>query len=176
MAHRWYVVHVHSTFEQKVAEYIKDKAILKGLAEKFDEILVPTEEVVDVKNGKKKTKEKRLFPGYMLVRMEMTDETWRLVSDNSKVTGFLGAGNRPSPISDTEAKLLINQMEEGAASPRASVEYFIGEQVRVIEGPFAGFEATVDDVDAIHARLRVTVKIFERDTPVDLEYKQVDKN
>ena len=175
MTARWYVVHVHSTFEHKIAEHIKEKAAMKGLSKKFEEILVPTEEVVDIKDGKKVSKEKRLFPGYMLIRMEMTDETWRLVSDNAKVTGFLGAGQRPSPVSKVEAERLIAQMEEGVNSPRALVEFFIGEPIRVVDGPFAGFDGVVEELDAAHARLKVTVKIFERNTPVDLEYRQVEK-
>ena len=175
MTQRWYVVQVHSTFEQKVATQIKEQAEVKGLSDKFGDILVPVEKVTNVKNGKRVEQESRLFPGYILANMQMTDETWHLVSSNSKVTGFLGAGNRPEPVSETEAKRLITQLEEGVSSPRAAVSFDIGEEIRIVDGPFAGFNASVEEVDVERARLKVTVKVFERDTPVDLQYSQVEK-
>lgn len=175
MTKRWYVLHVYSTFEQKVANHIKEQATIKGMIDSFGEILVPTMQVIDVKNGKKVEKESKLFPGYLLVSMEMNDATWALVSSAPKVTGFLGAGNRPSPISNEEAEKIMRQSEEGV-STSASISYEIGEHIRVIDGPFAGFNGVVEAVDIDRARLKVTVKVFERDTLCDVEYKQVEKN
>ena len=175
MTKRWYVLHVYSTFEQKVANHIKEQATLKGLSDKIGEILVPTIPVIDVKNGKKIEKESKLFPGYILISMEMNDESWHLVSSVPKVTGFLGSGRMPSPISDAEAEKIIKQLKEGVSAPVSSISYEIGEQVRVIDGPFTSFNGVVEAVDIERARLKVIVKVFERDTPCDVEYKQVEK-
>ncbi|MDG1153977.1 MAG: transcription termination/antitermination protein NusG [Alphaproteobacteria bacterium] len=175
MTKRWYVLHVYSTFEQKVANHIEEQARLKGLSDNIGEILVPTVPVIHVKNGKKVEKESKLFPGYILISMEMNDECWHLVSSAPKVTGFLGSGRMPSPISDAEAEKIIKQLEEGVSAPASSISYEIGEQVRVIDGPFTGFNGIVEAVDIERTRLKVTVKVFERDTPCDVEYKQVEK-
>ena len=172
---RWYILHVYSTFEQKVANHINEQAKLKGQTDKIGEIKVPTVTAIDVKGGKKVEKEMKLFPGYILINMEMSEESWHLVSSAPKVTGFLGSGKRPSPISDAEVAKLLQQMEDGVAAPVSTISYEIGEAIRVIDGPFAGFNGSVEEVDMDRARLKVTVKVFERDTLCDVEFKQVEK-
>lgn len=175
MTSRWYVIHVYSGFEKKVAAAIREQAEQKGLSDKFEEILVPIEEVIEVKRGAKVSSERKFFPGYVLIKMEMSDETWHLVKNTAKVTGFLGGRGRPSPISDAEAARIINQVQEGIERPRPSISFEIGEQVRVCDGPFTSFNGLVEEVDEERARLKVAVSIFGRATPVELEYSQVEK-
>ena len=158
-----------------VAEAIKDKARKKGLADYVLEIMVPTEEVTEVKRGQRVNTERKFFPGYVLAKLELNDDVWHLIKDTPKVTGFLGAGNRPSPISEKEAEGLMKQIQEGVDRPRPSVIYDIGEEVKVIDGPFASFNGFVEDIDEDKAKLKVSVSIFGRATPVELEYSQVEK-
>lgn len=175
MAHRWYIVHAYSNFEKKVAESIEEKAKQKGLEHLFESIMVPTEKVVEVRRGRKVDAERKFFPGYVLVKMEMTDEAFHLIKDTPKVTGFLGADNKPKPISDKEAERILNQVQEGVDRPKPSVMFDVGENIRVSDGPFASFNGIVQEVDEERARLKVEVSIFGRATPVDLEYGQVEK-
>jgi transcriptional antiterminator NusG len=175
MAKRWYVVHVYSGFEKKIAQQIKEQAQQKGLADHIDEVLVPSEDVTEVRRGQKVNSERKFFPGYVLVKMELTDDAWHLVKDTPKVTGFLGSKTKPSPISDSEAERIMKQTQEGVERPRPAVLFEIGEQVRVADGPFTSFNGTVEDVDEEKGRLKVSVSIFGRSTPVDLEYNQVEK-
>ncbi len=175
MAMRWYVVHVYSGFEKKVAEAIREQAHQKGMDELFEEVLVPTEEVVEMRRGQKINAERKFFPGYVLIKMELIDESWHLVKDAPKVTGFLGPRGRPSPISESEAQRILHQVKEGVERPKPSVVFEIGEQVRVSDGPFNSFNGMVEEVDEERARLKVAVSIFGRSTPVELEYTQVEK-
>ena len=175
MAHRWYVIHVHSGFEKKVAQTVRETALKKGLEDYFSEILVPTEEVVEVRRGAKVNAERKFFPGYVLIKMDLTDESWHLVKNTPKVTGFLGGGGRPAPISEAEAQRILNQVIEGVEHPKPAVMFEVGEQVRVADGPFATFTGVVEEVDENKARLKVAVSIFGRATPVELEYAQVEK-
>lgn len=175
MAMRWYVIHVHSMFENKVAEYIEKQAIIQGISDKFKEILVPSQQVTRIKNGKKISQRKRLYPGYVLIHMEMDDETWHLVCSNPKVTGFLGTDAKPNPISEQDVLRLVQEIEEDAYNAHSKVNFDISEQVRIIDGPFMGFNAVVDEVDVEKERLRVNVNIFDRNTIVGLEFKQVEK-
>lgn len=175
MAKRWYVLHVYSGFERKVAQTIEETAKKQGLEEFFEDVMVPTEEVVEVRRGQKVNAERKFFPGYILVKMDMNDEAWHLVRNTPKVTGFLGAGNKPQPISQAEAERILRQVQEGAERPRPSVTFDIGETVRVCDGPFNSFNGIVEDVDEERSRLKVLVSIFGRETPVELEYTQVEK-
>jgi transcription termination/antitermination protein NusG len=175
MAMRWYVIHVYSGFEKKVASSIREQAEQKGLVERFEEILVPTEEVQEVKRGAKILSERKFFPGYVLIKMDLSDETWHLVKNTAKVTGFLGGKGRPSPISEAEASRIMRQVQEGIERPKPSITFEIGEQVRVSDGPFTSFNGFVEEVDEEKARLKVAVSIFGRATPVELEYSQVEK-
>ena len=175
MASRWYVIHVYSGFEKKVATAIREQAEQKGLAERFEEILVPTEEVVEVKRGAKVSAERKFFPGYVLIKMDLDDETWHLVKNTAKVTGFLGGRGRPSPISEAEAARIMRQVQEGIERPKPSITFDVGEQVRVSDGPFTSFNGVVEEVDEEKSRIKVAVSIFGRATPVELEYSQVEK-
>lgn len=175
MAARWYVLHVYSGSEKKVAEAIRENAERKGMSAFFEQVLVPVESVVEVRRGSKVNSERKFFPGYVLVKMDMTDETWHLVKSTPKVTGFLGSRGRPTPISEAEAQRIMHQVDEGVERPKSSVTYEVGEQVRVSDGPFAAFTGFVEEVDAEKERLKVSVSIFGRPTPVELEYSQVEK-
>lgn len=175
MAKRWYIVHAYSNFERKVAESIKERAAAAGLADMFEEVLVPMEEVVEMRRGRKVSSERKFFPGYVLVKMEMNDQTYHLIKATPKVTGFLGTENKPIPITEEEAGRILQQVQEGVERPKPSVTFEIGEQVRVADGPFASFNGLVEEVDEERARLKVAVSIFGRATPVELEYAQVEK-
>jgi transcriptional antiterminator NusG len=175
MAKRWYIVHAYSNFERKVADAIREKAEQTGLSDLFDQIMVPTEKVVEVRRGRKVDAERKFFPGYVLVHMDMTDEAYHLIRNTPKVTGFLGADNKPVPIPDEEAARILQQVQEGIERPKPSINFEIGEQVRVSDGPFASFNGTVEEIDEARARLKVAVSIFGRATPVELEYGQVEK-
>jgi transcription termination/antitermination protein NusG len=173
--HKWYIVHAYSNFEKKVAESIKEQARAQGLEDAFSEILVPTEDVVEIRRGRKVNSERKYFPGYVLVKMDLTDEAYHLVKNTPKVTGFLGSGSKPMPVSEREVARIIGAIEEGVERPKPTITFEIGEQVRVTDGPFASFNGSVEQVDEDRARLRVTVSIFGRATPVELEYNQVEK-
>ena len=173
--HKWYIVHAYSNFEKKVAESIREQAKSQGLEENFSDILVPTEDVVEIRRGRKVNAERKFFPGYVLVKMELTDEAYHLIKNTPKVTGFLGSGSKPMPVSEKEVARIIGAIEEGVERPKPTISFEIGEQVRVTDGPFASFNGSVEHVDEERARLRVTVSIFGRATPVDLEYGQVEK-
>ena len=176
MTQKWYVVHAYSGFENQVMRTLQERIQDKGLDEMFSEILVPTEEVVEMRDGKKRKSDRKFFPGYVLVKMDMNKESWHLIKAISKVTGFLGPKEgQPTPISDSEAERIIFQVKEGVERPRPSVTFEVGEQVRVCDGPFNTFNGLVEDVDEERARLKVAVSIFGRATPVELEYAQVEK-
>ncbi|HQT40368.1 MAG TPA: transcription termination/antitermination protein NusG [Acidocella sp.] len=175
MAKRWYVLHVYSGFEKKIATQIMEQAELKGLRDHIDEVVVPTEEVVEIRRAQKVNTERKFFPGYVLIKMELTDDTWHLVKDVPKVTGFLGSKTRPTPIPDAEAERIMKQAQDGTEHRRPAIIFEIGEQIRVADGPFTSFNGVVEEVDEDKGRVKVSVSIFGRSTPVDLEYSQVEK-
>lgn len=175
MAMRWYVVHVYSGFEKKVAQSIREQAAAQGMEDYIENVLVPTEEIVEMRRGAKVNSERKFFPGYILVNMELTDESWHIVQSQPKVTGFLGGKGKPQPITAREAERIIKQVSEGVDRPKPSITFEIGEQIRVADGPFASFNGFVEDVDEEKARLKVAVSIFGRSTPVDLDFTQVEK-
>jgi len=175
MAKRWYSVSVLSNFEKKIAEQIRAKAQEQGLGEQVDEVLVPTEEVLEMRRGKKVTSERRFMPGYVLVHMELSDETYHLITSINRVTGFLGPQGKPMPMRDAEVNAILNRVEEGEVAPRNLIRFEIGEKVKVNDGPFEDFDGMVEGVDEAGQRLKVSVSIFGRATPVDLEFSQVTK-
>ncbi len=175
MSKRWYIVHAYSNFEKKVADSIREGAAQRGLAEKIDDVIVPTENVVEVRRGRKFNSERKFFPGYVLVKCDLTDQVYHLIKNTPKVTGFLGADNKPTPISDQEAERIKGQMVEGVERPKSAIRFEVGETVRVADGPFASFNGVVEEVDEGRSRVKVAVSIFGRATPVDLEFGQVEK-
>ena len=175
MASRWYVIHVYSGFENKVAQSIREQAKQCNMEDAILDVQVPTEEVVRMRRGTKVSSQRKFFPGYVLVSMELTDESWHLIKNTPKVTGFLGGRGQPSPISNAEADRIMHQVQEGIERPKPLITFEVGEQVRVADGPFASFNGLVEDVDEEKARLKVSVSIFGRATPVELEYSQVEK-
>ena len=174
MEQRWYIVHTYSGFEKKVAQAIGEQAE-RSMPELFEKILVPTEEVVEMRRGQKISSERKFFPGYVLIKMVMTNESWHLVKNTSKVTGFLGASGEPTPISQAEADRILQQVQEGVERPKPSITFEVGEMVRVADGPFSSFNGMVEEIDEDKARVKVSVSIFGRATPVELEYTQVQK-
>lgn len=172
---RWYVVNVYSGSEKKVAESLREQAVLKKMEDKILDVLVPVENVIEIRRGAKVNAEHKFFPGYILVRMELTDETWLVVKNTPRVSGFLGSRNKPQPISDAEVEKIMNQVKEGIERPQTNISFEAGEQIRVIDGPFASFVGVVEDVDMEKNRLKVSVSIFGRYTPVELEFSQVEK-
>ncbi|WP_421849994.1 transcription termination/antitermination protein NusG [Oricola sp.] len=175
MTARWYIVHAYSNFEKKVADSIEEAAKAKGLSHHFEQILVPTEKVIEVRRGRKVDAERKFFPGYVMVRANLTDDVFHLIKNTPKVTGFLGSDNKPVPITDKEADQILGQIQEGVERPKPSVSFEVGEQVRVSDGPFASFNGVVQEVDEERSRLKVEVSIFGRATPVELEFGQVEK-
>jgi len=175
MAKRWYIIHAYSNFENKIADSIREQAKHRHLDYLFEEIIVPTEKLVDVRNGQKHTTERKFFPGYVLAKVELTDEAYHLIKNTPKVTGFLGSHKKPIPISDAEAALILYQMQEGIERPKPLVSFEVGEQVHVSDGPFSSFNGTVEEVDDTRLWLKLAVSIFGRSTPIELEYSQVQK-
>ena len=174
-AKRWFIVHAYSNFEKKVAESIREQAKQRGLEDHFEEVMVPTETVTEMRRGRKVNAERKFFPGYVLVKMDLTDEVYHLIKNTPKVTGFLGSDNKPMPISEAEANRILHQVQEGIERPKPSVSFEVGEQVRVSDGPFASFNGVVEEVDEARSRVKVAVSIFGRATPVELEFGQVEK-
>jgi transcriptional antiterminator NusG len=177
MSQRWYIIHAHSGFEKKVAQSIKEQAVQKGLTGLIEDVVVPVEEVTEIRRGKKMQSERKFFPGYVLVKMELTDATWHMVKNTAKVTGFLGSGGkgRPVPITEKEAESIFNQVREGVRPSKSNITFEIGENVKITEGPFDSFVGVVEGVEEEKQRVKVSVTIFGRPTPVDLEYSQVEK-
>ncbi len=175
MTMRWYIVHAYSNFEKKVAEAIREGAEQRGLEGKFEEIMVPTEQVVEVRRGRKYNSERKFFPGYVLVKCDLSDDVYHLIKNTPKVTGFLGADKKPMAISDAEALRIKGQVADGIERPKASIRFEIGETVRVADGPFASFNGVVEEIDEQRSRVKVAVSIFGRATPVELEFTQVEK-
>ena len=175
MPKRWYIVHAYSNFEKKVAESIRDQAKQRGLTDLIDEVLVPKEKVTEARRGRKVETERKFFPGYVLVKMDLTDEVYHLIKNTPKVTGFLGSEKKPQPITEAEAQRILQQVQEGVDRPKPSISFEVGEQVRVSDGPFASFNGTVEEVDEGRSRVKVAVSIFGRATPVELEFTQVEK-
>lgn len=177
MAFRWYIVHAHSGFEKKVAQSIREQAVQKNIAHQIEEVVVPIEEITEIRRGKKVAAERKFFPGYVMVKMELNDETWHMVKNTAKVTGFLGGGGkgRPVPITEREAESIFAQVREGIDHPKSQIRFEIGENVKIIEGPFESFVGLVEQVDDEKSRVKVSVSIFGRATPVDLEFSQVEK-
>ena len=175
MSYNWYIVQAHSGFEKKVAQAIKDNAERESMSDLFEEIAVPTEEVVEVRKGRKVSSERKFFPGYVMVKMKMDDKAWHLVRNVPKVTGFLGGKGRPQPISQAEVDRILKQVEDGLDKPKHTVTFEIGESVKVNDGPFESFVGVVEEVDEEKAKLKISVSIFGRSTPVELEYTQVEK-
>lgn len=172
---QWYIIHAYSGFEKRVADAVKEQAEVQGLSALVEEVIVPTEEVIEVRRGQKVKAERKFFPGYVLAKMVMTDDTYHLVKDTPKVTGFLGPQGKPTPISEAEANRILHQVEEGVERPRPLISFDVGEEVRVVDGPFTSFNGAVEEVDEEKARLKVSVSIFGRATPVELEFSQVEK-
>ena len=175
MSKKWYVVHAYSGFEKTVQRTLTERIARAGMQDQFGRILVPVEEVVEMKSGQKAISERKFFPGYVLVKMDLTDEVYHLIKNTPKVTGFLGTDNKPMPISDAEADRILQQVQEGVDRPKPSISFEVGEQVRVSDGPFASFNGTVEEVDDARSRVKVAVSIFGRATPVELEFGQVEK-
>lgn len=175
MSAKWYIVHAHSGFEKKVAASIKEQAGKKGLTQFIEDVIVPVEEVVEVRRGKKVQAERKFFPGYVMVKMDLNDAAWHMIKNTPKVTGFLGGGNRPCPITESEAESIFQQVREGIEKPRSSLTFEVGENVKINEGPFDGFVGSVEEVDDEKQRVKVSVSIFGRATPVELEFTQVEK-
>nr|CRH06692.1 Transcription antitermination protein [Candidatus Magnetococcus massalia] len=175
MAKKWYVIHAYSGFEKRVKQTLEEKVRVTGMSQYFEEILVPSEEVVELRKGTKVTSERKFFPGYVLVKMDLNDETWHLVKDVPKVAGFLGGGGRPQALSESEVEKILRQVEVGMEKPKPKVTFSVGENVRVIDGPFVSFNGLVEEVDEDKTRLKVSVSIFGRATPVELDFVQVEK-
>jgi transcriptional antiterminator NusG len=175
LAHKWYIIHVYSGFENKVKAALEERIASSGHAEKFGEVVVPTEEIVELVKGKRKTSARKFYPGYILVQMELDDETWHIVNDTAKVTGFLGGRRKPMPLSDAEADRILNRMEAGKLKPQPKYFFESGDEVRVIDGPFTNFNGTVQEVNPEKGKIKVLVSIFGRSTPVELEFVQVQK-
>ncbi len=175
MAAKWYIVQAHSNFEKRVAETLESEAERKGLGDLFEEILVPTETVIEVRRGRKVESERKFFPGYVLVKVDLTDDAYHLIKDTPKVSGFLGSGSKPLPVSEAEIARIVGQIEEGVERPRSTIVYEVGETVAVIDGHFQSFNGTVESVDEENERLKVLINIFGRGTPVELDYTQVKK-
>jgi transcriptional antiterminator NusG len=173
--HKWYIVHAYANFEKKVAEHLRDQAKTRGLEDRFSEILVPTEEVIEIRRGRKINSERKFFPGYVLVKMELTDQAFHLVKNTPKVTGFLGSGSKPMPVTEAEVQRILGKVDAAVEKPKTVISFEIGEKVKVTDGPFASFDGVVESVENDKSRLRVSVSIFGRSTPVDLEFSQVER-